>query len=317
MTLAAVLSLSGIRAATAQGWPERAVTLVVPFAAGGGADPLARIVADGLSKKLGQPVVLDFRPGANGTVGTNIVAHAAPDGYTLVFTSPAPLVNVRFRANLSYDPAKDLTYIAQIADAPFMITASSKFGPTTLSELVDHAKAHPEAVNAGMSGFGGAGHLSLAILEHATGIKLTMVPYNGVGERIADLMAGTIDISTGIGASGFLPGIEDGSLKGIVVMGDTRLPELPDVPTVVEAGFPDAVASGWYMIAGPKGISQDVVDTINTAVVEYLDDEATKDKVIGIGNMVKTGSPADALALVERETNVIKALIDAGRFSVE
>ncbi|MGV6873784.1 Bug family tripartite tricarboxylate transporter substrate binding protein [Pseudochelatococcus sp. B33] len=303
--------------AQAQAWPERAITIVVPFAAGGGADPVARTVAVALQEAFRQPVVVDFRPGANGAIGANIVAKAKPDGYTLMVTSQAPLVNVKFGKDLPYDPDRDLVSIAQIAESPFMLTASAKFPPNSLQELVEHAKEHPGEVNVGVSSFGGLGHLSAVILQEATGTKLTAVPYGGVGERIADLMAGTIDISTGIGASGFLPGIHDGSLKPLVVMGDTRLPELPEIPTAIEAGYPDAVSSGWYMLSAPRDLPPELVEQINEKVVAYLNRADIKEKFIQFGNMVKTGSPEDAKALIQRDTNVLKDLIDRGIFTVQ
>lgn len=303
--------------AQAQEWPDRAITIVVPFAAGGGADPVARTVAEGIQEAFGQPVVVDFRPGANGTIGANIVAQAEPDGYTLLITSPAPLVNVKFGQKLPYDPDGDLVSITQIADAPYVLTASGKFPANTLQELVDYAKAHPGEVNAGVSGLGGLSHLSTVILQESTGTELTPIPYDGVGERIADLMAGTIDISTGIGASGFQAGIQDGSIKPLVVMGDTRVPELPDTPTVIEAGYPNAISSGWYMLSAPQDFPPELVKKLNEAVVAYLNRADIKDKFIKFGNMVKTSTPEEAEALIQRETTVLKDLVDRGVFTVQ
>ncbi|MGQ7793619.1 Bug family tripartite tricarboxylate transporter substrate binding protein [Faunimonas sp. B44] len=312
----AVASLIAFGAA-AQTWPDRTITIVVPFAAGGGADPVARTVAEGLQQAFGKPVVVDFRPGANGTIGAKIVAEAAPDGYTLLVTSQAPLVNVRFSKNVPYDPDKDLVPIAQLADAPYLLVASGKFGPSTLQELIEHAKQHPGDVNAGVSGLGGLSHLATVIFQEATGTELTPIPYDGVGERIADLMAGNIDISTGIGASGFLAGIQDGSIKPIAVLGETRLPELPDVQTSIELGYPEAVVSGWYVMAAPTGVSEEIIEKVNHAVVEYLNRPEVKERFIKFGNMVKTSSPGEAKALIDGESGVIKKIIDEGKFTIQ
>ncbi|MGV6875637.1 Bug family tripartite tricarboxylate transporter substrate binding protein [Pseudochelatococcus sp. B33] len=314
--LGAGVVLTGM-GASAQEWPSRGITIIVPFAAGGGADPVARSVADALQQGLGQPVIVDFRPGANGMIGANLVAKAPADGHTLLVTSPAPLVNVKFGTSPPYDPDADLVPVAQIADAPYTVMRSAKFEPDTLQALVDYAKANPGKVNVGVSGLGGLSHLSVVILQEATGIELTPIPYGGVGERVADLMAGVIDISTGIGASGFQAGIQDGSLKPLVVMGDTRVPELPDTPTVVEADYPDAISSGWYMLAAPSGVSPEIVTRLNEVVVEYLNRPDVQDRFVKFGNMVKTGTPEEAKALIDRESTVLKDLVDRGVFTVQ
>ena len=310
--------LAGLAGADAQSdYPNRAITIYVPFAAGGGADPVARSVAEAIQQGLGQPAVVEFRKGANGTIGAKLVADAKPDGYTLLVTSPAPLVNVKFSKDTPYDPETAFQPIAQIADAPYLFVASAKFGPKTFKEFVAYAKANPGKVNSGVSGLGGLAHLATVILSDAAGIELTPVPYGGVGERIADLMAGVIDTSNGIGASGFLPGIQDGSIIPLVVMGETKLPETPNVPTTVELGYPTALASGWYVLAAPAKTPREIVDKLNRVVVEYLQRPKTQEAFIKFGNMVKTGTPEEAKALIDRDTEQLRKLIEAGKFKVE
>jgi tripartite-type tricarboxylate transporter receptor subunit TctC len=271
--------------------------------AGGGAEQVARIIAEGLQDAYGQTVVLDFRPGANGTVGTYRVSQSAPDGLTLMVTSQAPVVNMRYRTEpLPYDPDKDLTPIALVAEAPFIIAASAKFGPSNMEELVTYAKENPGKINAGISGFGGSGHLGMSVLSYTTGIEMTMVPYAGTGERLADLMAGRLDLTMGIGASGYLPGIQAGTLKPIAIMGQDRLAELPEVTTTIEQGFPDTVITGWYLISGPGALPDEITSSINTAITDYLKREDIKEQMLAAGNVAATSTVEEIKAKIQKGT---------------
>lgn len=304
--------------APAQGWqPDRQITLIVPWAAGGGAEPIARLIADALTEAYGQPVALDFRPGANGTIGTHRVAQSDPDGYTLLVTSQDPIVHKRFGSPpLPYDPDVDITAIAVIAEAPFVIAASSLFSPNTLQEVVDYAKANPGQLNVGLSGFGGGAHHAVAVIASETGIDYTLVPYSGVGERLADLMAGRLDISLGIGGSGYMSGIETGSIKPIAVMGEERLQELPDLMTTVEQGFPGVLASGWYLIGGPGGLSEEIVTSVNAVVVEYLERPDVQERMLGFGNIAATSTAEGVRQKIQEQVAVLERLIDEGLFEV-
>lgn len=311
------LGLAG--AASGQDWrPSGQITVVVPWAAGGGAERVGRIISEGLAEAYDVNVVLDFRPGASGTVGTYRVSQAAPDGLTLLVTSQAPVVNMRFRTDpLPYDPDTDLTPIALVAEAPFIIAASALFEPSNMEELVAHAKANPGAINAGISGFGGSGHLGMSVLGYTTDIEMTMVPYAGTGERLADLMSGRLDISMGIGASGYLPGIQAGSLKPIAIMGESRLAELPDVPTTIEQGFPETVISGWYLIAGPGGLPDEITASINETMTSYLGREDIQQQMLEVGNIAATSTVEEIEAKIQKETALVGALIEAGDFQLE
>lgn len=312
----ALLAFAGT--ASAQDWrPSGQITLVVPWAAGGGAEPVARIIADGLTEAFEVPVVLDFRPGASGTIGTHRVSQSPADGHTFVVTSQAPFVNIRFRPETPpFDPDTDMTPIAVIAEAPFVIAASAHFGPSTLQEVVEYAKANPGAINAGVSGLGGSGHMAATVLAFTTDIELTYVPYAGVGERLADLMAGRLDIATGIGASGYLPGIEAGSIKPIAVLGSERLQELPDTPTSIEQGYPNTVVSGWYLIAGPGGLPDEITNTVNEVVVSYLEREDVQQRMLEIGNIAATSTVEGVREKIEKETALLGALVGSGLFEI-
>jgi tripartite-type tricarboxylate transporter receptor subunit TctC len=224
---------------------------------------------------------------------------------------------MRFRPDpLPYDPDADLTPIAVIAEAPFVIAASSKFGPSNLQELQDYAKANPGAVNTGVSGLGGSGHMAATVLAYTMGLELTYVPYAGVGERLADLMAGRLDIATGIGASGYLPGISSETLKPIAVLGRERLAELPDTPTSIEQGFPETLVSGWYLIAGPGGFPDEITNTMNEVVVEYLGREEVQEKMLEIGNIAATSTVEGVQEKIVEGNEQLGALIDAGLFAI-
>lgn len=319
LALAATTFLGMTGLAFGQEWkPTGQITVVVPWAAGGGAERVARIVADGLTEAYGVNVILDFRPGASGTVGTHRVAQSPPDGLTLLVTSQAPVVNMRFRADpLPYDPDADLTPISLVAEAPFIIAASALFPPSTMEELVAYGKENPGKINAGISGFGGSGHLGMSVLSHTTGIEMTMVPYAGTGERLADLMSGRLDISMGIGTSGYLPGIESGSLKAIAIMGQERLAELPEVTTTIEQGFPDTVISGWYLIAGPGNLPEEVTNSINAAVGEYLGRDEVGAQMLEVGNIAATSTVKEIEEKIQKETALVGELIKAGSFQIE
>ena len=299
----------------AQVWPQRPIRVVVPFAAGGGTDPLIRLIANDLTKRLGQQVIVDFRRGANGTIGATIVAKAAPDGYTLLFASPAPIVNARFKAGLQYDPATDLVPIVQATDAPFIVASSAKFAPRTFKELVSYALANPGKVKTGVSGLGGQGHLAAAIVEHATGMKFLLVPYNGVGERLTDMMSGRVDVGPGF-AAGYLPYIRAGTMRALLVMSDKRLPELPDTPHAVEVGFPGARLSAWFILFGPKGLPKEIVTHLNEHVNAFLRTEEAKAKIAELGNIPTGGTPEQARKAIEEDVASMAKLVKSGAFKV-
>lgn len=309
---ALVLASATVTVTAQAEWPARRINVIVPFAAGGGADPVARLIADDLSKRLGQPVTVDFRPGANGTIGTNAVARARPDGCTLLLTSPAPITNARQQMpDLAYDPQRDLVPIIHIAEAPLSLISNARFAPTTFKEFLAYAKKNPDKATIAIPGVGGLGHQAAALLAHQAGIKVTLVPYNGTGAIMADLLSGQVDASTGFPAA-FLASINDGRLRGLVLLSDKRMEELPDMPGIAESGYPEAQINAWYAMFAPKGTPTDVIDKVARIVAEYLASDTARARFKAIGYQV-TGFDAKRTAdIIDKDTAAFTELLKAG-----
>lgn len=264
----ALLSTAGLPA-LAQDYPSKPVTLVVSYAAGGGTDAIARVFAARLEKALNGRVIVENRPGAAANIGTEVVASAEPDGYTLLVGNQGPMAVNPHIFNLKHDPAEALDPIAMIADASLVVVVGPRLPVKSLAELLEKAKAG-ELVY-GSAGNASASHVATLLLGQTAGIELKHVPYKGAGPAVNDLVGGHIDfmvttIPSVIGLVG------DGTLTALAVTGPERFAELPDVPTVAESGLPTYTASAWYGLLGPKGLPQDVRDKLASATAETLAD---------------------------------------------
>jgi tripartite-type tricarboxylate transporter receptor subunit TctC len=269
LCLAAFLALA--LPAYADNYPDRPITLVVPYAAGGGLDVLARTLALQLDKQLGKPVVVENRPGAGTTIGAAAVAKAAPDGYTIMLgTSSAFAINVTLRKKLPYDPAKDFVPIALVANAPFMLLVNPSVPVHSLSELIKYVKERPNKLSYGSAGPGSPQHLSMELLKTMTGMEIVHVPYKGDAPALTDLVAGHIPMMFGE-PTPILPLIKDNKVRALAVSASTRLPKMPDIPTVSEAGVPGFNFVSWQMIVAPTGTPAPIVDKLHTAVKAVLD----------------------------------------------
>lgn len=282
--LIALTSLTAAFASAAQAeWPTRRINLIVPFAAGGGADPVARQIAEEISRRLGQPVTVDFRPGANGTIGAAAAAKARPDGYTLLLTSPAPITNAKpLNPDLPYDPDRDFDPIIHIAEAPLALIANASIPANTFGEFVDFAKLHPGGVTVAISGVGGLGHQAAVLMSYKAAIKVTYVPYNGTGSMMTDMMGKHVNASTGFPAA-FIEAVKDGTLRILTVFSDRRIDELPNVPSIAESGYPDAQINAWYILFAPKGTPEAITAKLSDVVKAYLstDEVRTRFKTLG------------------------------------
>ncbi|MDB5856857.1 MAG: hypothetical protein JWQ76_546 [Ramlibacter sp.] len=256
--------------AQAQAWPDKPIHLIFPYPAGGGGDPLARMVGSAISKGVGQPVLVDFMPGANGSIGTGFVARAPGDGYTLLFTSGTTVVqNKLLRKNLGYDTERDLTPIARFADQPMLVVVNpAKVPATNLQQLVAYAKANPGKLNVSTPGVGSLGQLAAVLLERQAGVKVNLIPYN-TGKRLIDLLSGDIDMTIDP-PTPYLPYLPTGKLVPIAVMSTARSETLPNVPTTVEAGYPQMITTAWFGVWGGRDMPRDVVLKINAAMNEFL-----------------------------------------------
>lgn len=267
---AATLALSAMPA-MAQDYPSKPVTLVVSYAAGGGTDAIARIFAARLEAALGGRVIVENRPGAAANIGTEVVAKADPDGYTLLIGNQGPMVVNPHIFNLRHDPAEALDPIAMIADAQLVVVVGPRLPVKTMAEFLDKAKS--QQLVYGSAGNASASHVATLLMGQTAGIDLKHVPYKGAGPAVNDLVGGHIDfmVTTVPSVIGL---IQDGTLTALAVTGKDRFAALPDVPTVAESGLPEYSASAWYGLLGPKGLPEDVRARLAEGTAEALTDPA-------------------------------------------
>jgi tripartite-type tricarboxylate transporter receptor subunit TctC len=286
----------------AQAYPNRPIKIVIPFAPGGPTEFILRLLADRLTAMLGQAVVVENRPGgAGGTVGAKSVASAEPDGYTLLFSSPGPLVTAAaIYKNLDYDPIKSFAPIAMVIYAPQMLAVHPLLPVHSLPELVAHAKSNPGKIAFGSSGHGTQPHMLGEMLKLAAGIDIVHVPYRGAGRSVTDVLAGQVQMifeTTAI----LLPHIEAGKLRPLAMAAETRSPLLPAVPTTVESGYPKLIASFWSGLLAPAGIPAGIVDKLNGAVNEILRSKEAQAGLARLSAETKIGSPQDFAAFIASE----------------
>lgn len=283
------LAAAGALAATrAWAWPDRATRIVMPFAPGGNGDLTIRIAATGLAERLGQPMVVDNRPGAGGSIGTAEIARARPDGYSLLGATAGPLViNPLVQANLTYQPLRDFAHVGLISRMPMVIILGNDVPARSLAELVALSKARPGHVTIGTSGIGGANHLPLELFNAATGAGLTHVPYRGGGAAIPDIIAGTVS-----GALTELSGVLDlhrtGRARIIAVAAPERSATLPDVPTFIEAGFEGFTAEAFVGVSAPAGTPASALARLQEALVATLADAAIQARLLSLGGALAT-----------------------------
>ena len=273
---AAAVLIGAAGAAPAQDYPTRPITAIVPFAGGSASDVVSRILFDHMSKSLGQPIVVENRPGAGGNTGTADAAKAAPDGYTIVGAGSGPIAaNVTLYKQLEYDPQKDLVTISPFASFTIVVVASNKLPVNNLQELIAYAKGHPGELNFGSVGIGSSQHLAGEFFAQLTGVKITHVPYRNIGQYLPDLMSGQVplgfqwypNVAAALTAKG---------AKALAVAGTNRLQALPDVPTTKEAGLPQYVVSGWFALAAPHGTPPAILAKLNGAMKAAVDDPAVR-----------------------------------------
>jgi tripartite-type tricarboxylate transporter receptor subunit TctC len=296
--LAGALAWSGT--VSAQDYPTKPITLVVPYAAGGGNDVLARLVAEPMSKQLGQQIVIDNRGGAGGSIGTRQVAKAAPDGYTLVIGGTGSLaVNPTLYENVGYDPRKDFAPVGMIAAGALVILVHPSVKANTVPDIVAMAKAEPGKVNYASAGVGSGIHLGAELFAHMAGIKLTHVPYKGTGPALNDLLGGHVMMYF----SSIPPAVrmvKDGKVRAIAVTGPNRSKLFPDLPAVAET-IPNYETVLRYGILAPAGTPQPIVDKLNGALRAALAQENVRQRLEAMGVEPLPGSPADYAADIDRE----------------
>ncbi|MGJ7500344.1 tripartite tricarboxylate transporter substrate binding protein [Variovorax sp. ZT5P49] len=293
MTLALVAACSAAQAA----WPERPIKLIVGFTAGGGADGVARVLADSMGKALGQAVIVENRPGAGTTLAASVVAKSPPDGYTLMLVSSTNAISPAMYKSISYKPASDFIIVGMIGRGPMLIAVPKSSGITTLAELIDRAKKNPGKINYGAGGIGTTPHLSALVLQRDTGISMTHIPYKGGSETAAALLGGQLDVQFGTPPS-IAPVMQKVNILGSTMGKRTSL--VPGVPAVSETvkGFN---VSSWYAVGGPSGMPADVVTKLGTALRTAIADPKLQQQLATLGLEPAAMSSQDATTFYHLE----------------
>ncbi len=287
--LLAVAALAVAISAQAQ-YPDKPVKLIVPFAPGGVTDTSARVIAEALSKRLGQQVVVENKPGASGNMGTQLVTTSAPDGYTLVLGFDGTLVINPHILKGAFDPIADLAPVGKIGDAVLILVAHASFPPRTLMELVEYSKKQPNGVSYGTSGIGGTPHIAGELLNLRTGSKLVHVPYKGGGQAMQDALGGQIPLVY-TAVAGAYTHLQGGRLVAIAVSSAKRTPSLPNVPTFMESGVPDFEVSSWVGILAPAKTPRPIIDKLNRELNAVLSSPETVEKLQTLGITATPGTP--------------------------
>ena len=313
--------LAGIAggAASAEPYPSHAVTFITPFAAGGPTDVIARVTAKRLSERLGQPVVVQNVLGGGGVIGTEQAANAKPDCYTLYLAVNSlaiyPSVQPPERP-LPFDPVKSFKAIGGIATSAHVIVVGPDLGVKTLAELVDMARKNPEKISYGSAGVGGTTHLPMAFLAHTAGVKMLHVPYKGAAPALTDTMAGRVSVAAP-GYSGTLHAqIQEGKLIPLAVTSAKRLPFLPNVPTMVESGYPDLVFPIWYALFAPRDTPDEITKRLSSELQAMSKEPEFVEMLYKQGNIAEFVAPADMTALVARDVKLISDRIKAAKIDV-
>jgi tripartite-type tricarboxylate transporter receptor subunit TctC len=291
LILAAAISLPFTSGSMAQTYPSRPITVVIPFAGGSASDVVSRIMLQRMSKSMGQPIVVENRPGAGGNTGTAAVARATPDGYTLVGAGSGPVAaNVSLYKDLGYDPQKDLAIISPFAGFTIVVVASTKLPVNSLKELVAHAKANPGKLNYGSVGIGSSQHLAGEYFAQVTKAQLSHVPYRNIAQYGPDLIAGQVPLGFQWFPNVAAPLAAKGA-RALAVAGTERLAALPDTPTTTEAGLPEYKVAGWFALAAPAATPRPILERLNKELTEALKDPAVRQ------GFAKAGAAPIALSL--------------------
>ena len=304
--------------ARAVDYPVRPIKLVVPYAAGGPTDVLGRLVADFLGRDLKQTVIVENKPGAQGAIGAEAVARAEPDGYTLFVAAASIIVlNPMLYKKLSYDPAKDLRMLALVTDLPVVMEVHPSIPAKTVAEFVAYAKQNPGKLNFGSAGTGGTIHLAGEMFKQMAGIEMTHVPYKGAGPALTDLLSGNIQVMFD-SLSTALPPVRSGLLRPLGVSSARRSPDLPDVPTIAESGYPDYTVSVWYGIAAPSKLPDDIAQKIGASLDRALNDDTFRASLEKIGFPVfRPRSAASIAEFIDADRARWSAVIKAQNISLD
>ena len=302
--------------ASAQGWPAKPIRAIVPVGAGSSTDIVHRLVLEQLSLQLGQPVVVENRLGAGGTIGSGVVAKAQPDGYTLLAHGSAHTIAPALYKSLPYDPARDFAAVAPVGTSPSVLVASPAKGMKTAADLVAAAKARPNALNFSSVGIGTATHLSAERFVSSAGVQAVHIPFKGGAEAMTEAIAGRVDFFFGPVAL-VLPHIREGRLAALAVNTEKRSPALPDVPTLREAGLHDAEYPIWFALFAPARTPREIVERLNRETMKALQAPKVREKLAALGVEPMPMSPDEFAAYVEREVALNAALAQKAGLKAE
>jgi tripartite-type tricarboxylate transporter receptor subunit TctC len=299
--LIGAVCLSTVTDAAEQTFPSRPITILVPFAAGGSSDVVMRLVSKTVSESIGQPIIIENKPGGAGNVAALVIKSAVPDGYTLMMGhTGSHAINATLYPDLKFDPVRDFTPIAPLISFNNVLIVPQESPVTSAAELVALAKSKPEGLTYGSQGVGTGGHLLGIILAKRTGIKLVRVPYRGVAPAVTDMVAARLDLmfASYLTASPF---IENRKLRMLAIAGSQRHPQIPQVPTMAEAGYPDVEMAQWFGVFGPAGLPAPIVARLNAEFVKALRSEDVQKILLPQGSIVIPGPPEELAAMVRRD----------------
>ena len=302
--------------ATAQAYPTKPVRWIVAFAPGGGADNLARVVQSAWSEALGQSVVIDNRGGGGGTIGTEMTARSAPDGYTLLLVATGHTVNASLMPKLPYDPVKSFTSISLVASQSNILTVHPSVPVKTVKELVALAKSKPGGLSYASGGNGSTPHLSGELLKLMTGANLTHIPYKGSGPAIVDLLAGQVQLMF-VGPISIEQHVKAGKLRPIAIADKKRMPIFPDVPTMTEAGFPGIETGTWYGLLGPAGMPAPIVNKLYGTMVKVLAQPDVKSRLLAQGVDIVASKPAELEVFLKEEIAKWRKVVREAKVTVD
>ena len=300
----------------AASYPSRPITIVVGFPPGGPTDIIARVVANKLSQAWGKPVVVENKPGAGSNIATDQVVRAAPDGYTLLVETIANATNMSVYKKLNYDTRKDLSPIVQFMASPSVLVVGPKIPATNLKELLALAKAQPGKLDYASTGVGGSPHLAGEMLKYRAGIDIVHIPYKGASPALNDLLAGNVAMGF-MTSLGLKQHLQSGKLRAIAVASPKRLAELPDVPTMEEAGLADFHVLSWNGLAAPARTPQPIIDKINAEVNRILATPDVKNKLESLGAFPVGGTPQEFARYVDSEIQTWGAVVKSAKFSLD
>lgn len=303
--------------APAQDYPSKPIRWIVPFAPGGGTDMVARMIGQKLGEAWSQPVIIDNRSGAGGSVGTEIASKSAPDGYTLLFGESSghviiPLLN----SKLGYDPARDFAPISLLVINQQMLVVNSSVQVNSVKELIALAKASPGKLNFGSSGNGAANHLCMELFKSMAGVEMVHVPYKGAGSIIADLLGGQVQLMFNP-IPPFLPYVKSGKLRALAVTGAQRSPAVPEIPTIAEAGVPGYEFVTWYGLFAPAHTAKDIVDKLHFQLVKVLADPELVQRLVSQGTEPRTSTPDGLAQFLREDTERVAKIIKSAGIKLE